>query len=213
VQYQITNLNSWAYHYENPATLLEEIGTREVVRYLVGVDLHELMSSGRFKAGADLRERIQASANERELGAQIIFVGLQDAHPPVKVAAAYEAVIGAEQKRLTNLLHAQAFAVRTNALASAEAVKRTREAEADRKRLESGALARAGSFTDQLPAYHASPTVYTLRAYLQALARGGRATSKIILAGTNAHEVIQFNLEEKLRPDLLDIPLPASKTK
>src|SRR5262249_34357385 len=97
VQYQITNLTAWAYHHKDAETLLEEMGTREVVSYLVGVDLHEMMSSGRFKAAEDLRERIQASADERELGAQILFVGLQDAHPPVKVAAAYEAVIGAQQ--------------------------------------------------------------------------------------------------------------------
>src|SRR5205814_5632182 len=136
VQYQITNLSAWAYNHKDAAALLEEIGTREVVRYLVGVDMHEMMSSGRFKAGQDLRDRIQASANERELGAEILFVGLQDAHPPVKVAAAYEAVIGAQQKRLAGRLQAEAFAVRTNALASADALRRTREAEADRKRLE-----------------------------------------------------------------------------
>ena len=213
VQYQITNLVEWAYNHQNAAALLEELGTREVVRYLVGVDLHEMMSTGRFKAGQDLRERIQASAQERELGVEILFVGLQDAHPPVKVAAAYEAVIGAEQKRLTNILAAQTFAVRTNALASADALKRTREAEADRKRMEAGALARAALFTNQLPAYQASPAVYVQRAYLQALARGGAGTRKVILAATNTHDIVILNLEEKLRPDLLDVPVPVSKAK
>src|SRR6185369_8800790 len=135
-------------------------------------DLHELMSSGRFKAGEELRERIQGSADQRGLGAQILFVGLQDAHPPVKVAAAYEAVIGAQQKRLASRLNAEAAAVHTNALASADAVKRKREAEADRKRLEAGAIARAGLFANQIPAYRASPAVFTQRAYLQALTRG-----------------------------------------
>jgi len=213
VQYQITNLSAWAYNHQDAAALLEEIGTREVVRYLVSVDLHEMMSSGRFKAGEDLRERIQAGANERELGAQILFVGLQDAHPPVKVAASYEAVIGAQQKRLASRLQAEAFAVHTNALASADAVKRRNEAAADRKRLEAGALARAALFENQLPAYRASPSVYMNRAYLQALSRGGSATPKVILAATNTEDVILLNFEEKLRPDLLDMQVPAAKTK
>ena len=211
VQYQITNLTDWAYNYTDAATLLEEIGTREVVRFLVGVDLHEMMSSGRFQAAQELRDRIQASANTNHLGANILFVGLQDAHPPVKVAASYEAVIGAQQKRLSSLLNAETFAVRTNALASAEALRRRLEAEADRKRLEAGALARAALFTNQLPAYHASPGVYAQRAYLQALARGSSGAKKIILAATNTQDVILLNLEEKLRPDLLDMPLPAPK--
>jgi len=213
VQYQITNVNAWAYHHENPAALLEQIGTREAVRYLVGVDLHEMMSSGRFRAGEDLRNRIQASAAERDLGAEILFVGLQDAHPPVKVDAAYEAVIGAQQKRLTNLLSAEAFAVRTNALASADALKRTREAEADRQRLESESLARAAAFADQIPAYHASPTVYMERARLQALTRGASGSKKIIMAATNTQDVLMLNLEEKIRPDLSDIPLPGVRNK
>jgi len=213
VQYQITNLSAWAYNHQDAAALLEEIGTREVVRYLVSVDLHEMMSSGRFKAGEDLRERIQAGANERELGAQILFVGLQDAHPPVKVAASYEAVIGAQQKRLASHLQAEAFAVHTNALASADAVKRRNEAAADRKRLEAGALARAALFENQLPAYRASPSVYMNLAYLQALSRGGSATPKVILAATNTEDVILLNFEEKPRPDLLDMQVPAAKTK
>ena len=113
---------------------------------------------------------------------------------------------------MSNILSAEAFAVRTNALASAEAVKRKREAEADRKRLESGALARASLFTEQIPAFRASPTVYAQRAYLQTLTRGATGARKIILAVTNTQDVIVLNLEEKLRPDLLDVPLPAPRS-
>jgi regulator of protease activity HflC (stomatin/prohibitin superfamily) len=213
VQFQITNLSAWAYTHKDAATLLEEIGTREVVRYLVGVDLHELMSSGRFQAGQDLRERIQASSDEKGLGAQILFVGLQDAHPPVKVAASYEAVIGAQQKRLASKLNAEAFAVHTNALASIEAVNRRREAEADRWRLEASSLARAALFTNQVPAYRASPGVYATRAYLQTLTRGSASARKIVLAATNTQDVILLNLEEKLRADMLDLPLPTLQKK
>ncbi len=213
VQYEVTNLIGWAYQHQNPATLLEEIGTREVVRYLVGVDLHELISSGRLRAAEDLRNRIQAGANEHQLGARILFVGLQDAHPPVKVAASYEAVIGAQQKRMSNILSAETFKVRTNALASAEAIKRAHEAKADRKRLESSALARAALFTNQLSAFEASPAVFAQRAYLQTLMRGSSGPRKIILGGTNTEDVILLNLEEKLRPDLLDISVPTPRTK
>ncbi len=213
VQYEITNLVGWAYQHHNPGALLEEIGTREVVRYLVGADLHELISSGRLRAAEELRDRIQAGANEHQLGARILFVGLQDAHPPVKVAASYEAVIGAQQKRMSNILSAETFKVRTNALAGAEAIKRTHEAKADRKRLESGALARAALFTNQLSAYQASPAVFAQRAYLQTLTRGSSGPRKIILGATNTQDVILLNLEEKLRPDLLDVAVPTPKTK
>ncbi|MGI8967422.1 MAG: SPFH domain-containing protein, partial [Limisphaerales bacterium] len=68
VQFQITNLTAWAYHNEAPDELLEKLATREVVRYLVSVDLQEIMSSGRAAAAHVLRERIQNAADQRELG-------------------------------------------------------------------------------------------------------------------------------------------------
>ena len=159
-----------------------------------------------------MRRRMQERADELKLGAKIIFVGLQDVHPPVKVAAAYEAVVGARQKREANILAAQAHAVRTNALAGAEATVRKRQADAVRQRLEASTLARAALFTNQIPAFQASPSVYSTRAYLQALARGGDAARKVILVTTNTEDVILLDLEEKISPDLLGgISMPKPK--
>ena len=55
VQFQITNLVDWAYTNEDAPGLLEDLGTREVVRYLVGVDMNEIMSQGREEAAQVLR--------------------------------------------------------------------------------------------------------------------------------------------------------------
>ena len=213
VQYQISDLRSWAYEHKDAANLLEKIGTREVVRYLVSIDLHEMMSSGRFKAAEELRSRIQARADELKLGAKILFVGLQDIHPPVQVAGAYEAVVGARQKREAEILAAQAHRVETNALSNAEALHKNFEAQADRARREADALARADRFTNQISAFRASPAAYTLRAYLQTLARAGSGARKFILATTNTEDIILLNLEDK---DVLDIsnlriPSPAAR--
>ena len=80
VQFQISDVRKWAYKHMEPANLLEDIGTREVVHYLVGVDLLEIMSTGRFKAAEELRKRIQDRANEEELGVKIVFRGFAG-HP------------------------------------------------------------------------------------------------------------------------------------
>ena len=211
VQYQITNLTDWAYNNTDGSMLLTNLAMRELVRYLVSADLIELMSRGRADAAHTLRERIQAAANERHLGVNIIFVGLEDTHPPVAVAAEYERVVGAIQTRVATNLAAQAFAIETNALARAEAFKKRNAAEAERVNLEVAALARAALFTNQLPAYQASPTVYAQRRYLAALKNGTKNARKYVIATTNTEEVISINLEDKLRPDLLDIGVPPAK--
>ncbi|MEI8292201.1 MAG: SPFH domain-containing protein, partial [Verrucomicrobiota bacterium] len=110
VQFQITNVTDWAYKNNEPDALLQDLATREVVRYFAGADLNDVLSQGRLQAAEVLRDRIQASANARSLGAKIIFVGLQDIHPPTagEVAATYEKVVGAQQTQLAKILDAEA---------------------------------------------------------------------------------------------------------
>ena len=213
VQFQITNLTAWAYNNTEPDHLLEKVATREVVLYLVNADLNEIMSNGRGTASEGLRQRIQAAADQRQLGARIVFVGLQDIHPPVSVAAEYEKVVGARQSSEARVNAARAYATKTNALARALARRTVLNAEAEATRSTSIALARAASFTNQSPAYRAAPAIYTERAYLQALARNAANVRKYVIATTNTDNVILFNLEEKYQRDLLDVQIPAPQAK
>jgi membrane protease subunit HflK len=211
VQYQITNLVAWAYTNEDSPALLQDLATREVVRYLAGVDMNEIMSHGRLEAAAILRERIQDSSNQRQLGARIVFVGLQDIHPPVKVAPEYEKVVGAVQTKQAKILGAEAEAIRTNALAGAQATTILNRANADKTAKEIGALAQAALFTNQIPAFRAAPSVYVQRSYLQTFARATANARKYVLLTTNTQDVLVFDLQEKIRDDLLNLNVPAKK--
>ena len=213
IQYQIQDVRAWAYNFSNAGELLKEIATREVVRYFVGIDVNEIMSTGRFAAGDELRQRIQAKANDLKLGVQILFVGLQDVHPPVAVGAAYEKSVGAKQTREANILKARAYAIRTNALAIAESTRRKLNASAASTNKIAAALATESLFTNQMAAYKASPEVYTQRSYLQTLARNSADSRKFIVAVSNASEVLMLNMEDKIRDDMLNIALPAPKAK
>jgi regulator of protease activity HflC (stomatin/prohibitin superfamily) len=212
VQFQITNVIDWAYNNEDAASLLEDVAAREIVRFLAGVDMNEVMSYGRLEAAQNLRSRIQGAADGFKMGARIISVGLQDLHPPVKVAPEYEKVIAATHTRRAKILAAQADEIKTNALSEAQATNIINLAEADRVRTEAGALARAGLFTNQIPAYEAAPSIYAERLYLQSFARSTANARKFILLTTNTHDVLQFDLQDKIRADLLS-PDVAPKTK
>ena len=210
VQFQITNVLAWAYTNAEPTNLLQDLATREVVHYLAGVDLNDVMSHMRLEAARDLRLQIQAAVDEYHLGAKIIFVGLQDIHPPVKVAGDYEKVVGAEQTKLAKILDARAMAIRTNALAGARAFTMTNVADATRQRLSVSALASAALFTNQIPAFAAAPSVYRQRKYFQAFADATAGARKYILLVTNTQDVVIFNLEDKIREDLLNLNVPSS---
>ena len=211
IQYQITNVMQWAYRNADPNGLLQDLAMRAVVNFLAGVDLNGVMSSNRLEAAADLQDRIQTAADAVKLGARITFVGLQDIHPPTPVASDYEKVVGAEQTKLADILKAEAEAVQTNALAGAQAFTATNVADATRQRLEVSALARAALFTNQIPAFAAAPSVYQQRAYFQAFADATANARKYILMVTNTSDVMVFNLEDKIREDLLNLNVPASR--
>ena len=208
VQFQITNVMDWAYNNGDPTNLLTDLATREVVHYLAGVDLGDFLSHARLQAADTLQQQIQAEANEYNLGAKILFVGLQDVHPPTTVAGDYEKVVGAYQTYFAKILNAKADAIRTNALAGALAFTTTNVADATREQLEVSAFARAALFTNQIPAFEAAPSVYKQRAYFKAFADATASSRKYILLVTNTQDVIIFDLEDKIRNDLLDLNVP-----
>jgi modulator of FtsH protease HflK len=213
VQFQITNLVDWAYNNEDAPALLEDVGEREVVRYLVGVDMNDIMSQGRQEAAQVLAERIQAAANRHQLGARIISVDLGDLHPPAKVAPEYEKVIAAAQTKQAKILAARADDIRTNALAGAQAANILNKANAERTAREIGALAQAALFTNQIPAFQTAPAVYAERAYLQTFARATANARKYVLLTTNTHDVLTFDLQESIARSLLDLKVPPPNTK
>jgi regulator of protease activity HflC (stomatin/prohibitin superfamily) len=213
VQFQITNLLDWAYNNEDAPALLEDVGEREVVRYLVGVDMNDIMSRGRQEAAQVLADRIQAAANQHQLGARIISVDLGDLHPPVKVAPDYEKVIAAIQTKQAKILAARADDIRTNALAGAQAANLLNKASAERTAREIGALAQAALFTNQIPAFETGPAIYAERAYLQTFARTTANARKYVLLTTNTHDVLTFDLQESIAQSLLNLSVPAPKTK
>jgi len=208
VQFQITNIMDWVYKNSDPTNLLTDLAAREVVHFLAGVDLGDLLSHTRLEAAQILQQRIQADANDHKLGAKILFVGLQDVHPPTKVAGDYEKVVGAEQTKLASILLAKAAAIRTNALADALAFTTTNVADAAREQLEVSAFARAALFTNQIPAFAAAPSVYKQRAYFKAFADATAGSRKYVLLVTNTQDVIIFNLEDTIANDLLKLNVP-----
>jgi regulator of protease activity HflC (stomatin/prohibitin superfamily) len=204
VQFQIRDLEQWAYNHADSSNVLQQIATREVVRYLVSADFNEIISKSRLESALALRDRIQAVADAQKLGAKILFVGLQDLHPPVKVAPEYEKVVGAIHQKRARIIAAEADAVLTNTLAAAQAFALTNSAEATRINLELTATARAAAFTNQLPAFNAAPSVYQQRVYAQVFPRAVANARKYVLLATNTSDVIQFDLQKRPEDDYIN---------
>jgi regulator of protease activity HflC (stomatin/prohibitin superfamily) len=211
VQFQITNLVAWAYNNEDPSGLLQSLARREIVRFLLNADVEGVLSDSRLAASETLRDLIQTAANEQQLGVRIVSLGLQDMHPPVKVAADYEKVIAAMQARDATILNARADGIRTNAQAEIQALKLVNGANAQRSQRELGALAQAILFTNQVNAFQSAPAVYAQRAYLQRFSHAVANARKYVLLTTNTQDVLEIDLQESVAQDLLQLTPPQPK--
>jgi membrane protease subunit HflK len=216
IQFLIRNVQDWAYNHSEPKAMLEKIANREVVRYMASVDLEKVMSFGRLEASADLRRNIQTQADAARLGVEVVFVGLQDIHPPIgskenQVAAAFEKVIGAEQDKESRILEAEGYAFEALPTAQANAAKTVNEAKAVSAQKVAEAAGRAAQFGHQLVAYRTAPSLFMARNYMDAFSRSAAGARKLVILPTNTHDVIIFNLEDKVRQDLLDVTIDPVK--
>jgi membrane protease subunit HflK len=216
VQYRISNLTNWV-KTGNTVSMLRKLSMREVTRYLIGVDIKELMGPGRTKAQEELKKAIQREADDRELGGEIVFVGLQDIHPPVGnseqpqakatggVAENYEKVnvawLHSETNRLGALQYKAGRVPQTRGLA-AELVANARSESTNKVTL---AKAEAGRFSHQISAFKAAPSVYMTRSKLETFQQATRGARKYILSDTENRDIINLELQDKLRSDLLDV--------
>ncbi|MBN2182826.1 MAG: hypothetical protein JW715_13020 [Sedimentisphaerales bacterium] len=122
VQYRIKNLYDFIYKNNEPEELLKSICYRELTKFAASAKVEveqesdeeqSLLGTGRAEAAKTLTERIQAAADELELGVEIVFLGLQGVHPPPEVAPDYQRVIGAIQQKQELILNAQEERIKT----------------------------------------------------------------------------------------------------
>lgn len=211
VHFLIQDLSKWEYGHAAGAELLQSLATREVVRYCVNVDFMDLMTAGRERAARELQTRIQKRADDAQMGIRVVFVGLQDIHPPIGnekdggVASSYEEVNNAIQQREGEILMAEAYSADVLPKAKAEATKLISMAEAYRLSRTVEAASIAARFTNQIRGFTAAPKVFSKRAHLRALADSTWNARKYILGVTNTTDIISINLEDKYYQDMMDL--------
>jgi regulator of protease activity HflC (stomatin/prohibitin superfamily) len=213
VYYKINDLYDYVYNQyhdygekdpEKRDLLLKLIAERELVRYMVTVDIDEAMTVGRDVVAKDLKNRIQKEADKHEIGVDIRHVAVESIHPPVPVGPAYEDVIAAEEDREATILDAKGREQTIIPNARMRAEKRRVEAEAYRIKRTLISKAEAERFLDQLKVHSVAPEVYELREYLRGFQEGVKDIRKFIIP-EHPDVIIQFETEQTVTPGLTDL--------
>ncbi len=102
IDYRIKSLFDYAYRFADPESVLRTIAYQELSDYVSGTSIVELMGVERKSFGEGMRDRLQRRCDdELNLGIEILFVSLQEAHPPSEssVATTFQNVVAAEIKK------------------------------------------------------------------------------------------------------------------
>ncbi len=115
IEYRIKDIQQYLHNYKDPVALLEHIAYRYLTDYASSVDVDELIGPGRNEFNVNLQRMIQTRLDELELGIEIVFAGVSEAHPPAKdgVAASFQYVISAETGRAATINTAKGVAQAT----------------------------------------------------------------------------------------------------
>ena len=171
VQFRIVDARAWHYRSQNPADTLRAIAYRAVMRTTVNKTLAEALSENLVATTARMRTMVQQEADALGIGVQVLGFTVGGMHPPVMVAADYQAVVSAELGKVTAVVNAQAERNRIVPYAESEALKGANNARAEGADALARAAGEAWSFLALESQYRTAPTEYFFRRRLETFER------------------------------------------
>jgi regulator of protease activity HflC (stomatin/prohibitin superfamily) len=103
----------------DPEQALVDLAQQKLLVTMESRDSFSIMLEDRSSIASTLSSGLQKEFDQLNFGVELVFVGLQDVHPPVTVAPAYQNVVSAQEEKETLIDKAQA--ARAVALTDAKA--------------------------------------------------------------------------------------------
>ena len=135
LQYRISDARAWHYGTQNPEHALRSVAEQALLSNTVDRTLEKVLSESLGEVAGRVEEDIVKGVAANKLGVSVVSLSLQGLHPPVNVAADYQAVISAQHEREALILESEAYKIESVQVARAQAlelINRTHETGASR---------------------------------------------------------------------------------
>ncbi len=165
LRYTIDDPERFLFHFSEPEKTLHFLLEHAVVQQSARMGIDRALRTEMELFRSEVAETVRQRARGMDLGVDIQRVDLTTVAPPRQVAAAFDAVIEAEQERSRRISEASGYAARVLNEARGEGARRISAAEAYRSRLVGEIAANADYFTHVAQTYRLAPeiTAQTLR--------------------------------------------------
>jgi membrane protease subunit HflK len=195
ILYRVSDAVAYATTSSDPARAMADLAERKLLHIMGSRDGFAVMIDDRAAIAQGLRADLQQEIDNLRLGIQIVFVGLQDIHPPVDVAPAYQEVVSAEEQMESTIDQARAYRARSLPAAQSEANTLTTQAAATSTAQVAGAQGGVSRFLSLATEDARHPGLLELRMRLEAIEKTLDQPPKTILAIPQTPGSRQFFLD------------------
>ena len=196
VQYNIADIRAFVLNVNGPEVSLQHAAD-SALRHVVGsTDLDQVLSDGRDKIAAEMRQRLQDYLESYGTGINIVGINLQEGKPPAAVKDAFDDVVKAkeDQERFKN--QAQAYSNEIIPEARGKAQRTIEEANAYRDQVIAKAEGESERFNQLLVEYDKAPAVTRERLYIDAIEAVMGNSSKILIDVEGGNNMMYLPLDK-----------------
>ncbi len=169
IDYRIGDLRRYLRNHRQPERVLEALAYRLLLRRTASKPLSTILTEDRAAFSRTLAADLQRVCAARRLGVEVLRVSLLGLHPPVEVAAAYQAVASAQLGIRTEITKAERDAIKRKEKTTGQAAEQLLRAQAKVARRLGGARGGAQRFLSLSRAQKSAPQLYRFRRRLELL--------------------------------------------
>lgn len=167
VQYNISDPYLYIFGATNKEALLRSIVSRELIRLLSDRPVNIILTTGKRKLKALLRETAQSHLDKDSSGLRIASIDIKEVRPPANVQSYFDDVINAQVDKQKMISRAQSYRNEELARARSEADRQIKQAEAYRDKVVKAAQGESRRFLDTLTEYNKAPKITRMRLYVE----------------------------------------------
>lgn len=196
VQYRVIDAEKYLFNVADPDQTLGQAAD-SALRQVIGDSLtDDVLTDKKQQIAEAIKEQLMSTLDRYDAGFYIEAVNFRDSRPPEDVKDAFDDVTKSREDKERLKLQAEAYSNTIIPEAEGLAKKILSEAEAYKEQVVLDAAGEAQRFNLIYPGYQKSPQVTRTRMYMEAMEEVLGKTTKVIVNGSSANNLIYLPLDK-----------------
>ena len=190
LEYKVSDPIKYIYNSREPEAILKNAALAAIRSTVSDYTVDDVITTGKSQIQAEIRDRLSASLNHKDIGLQVVNIQIQDAEPPTQeIVQAFKAVETAKQGKETAINNANRYRNESLPTAEAEADKIVQTAQAAKEARIAEAQGQVSRFEKMYDEYVKYPNITRQRLYYEAMEKV-LPGQKIIITDGNTQQLL-----------------------